>query len=194
MNYKIVFSTLVAAISLGARTHAENLTTIDGKIYYNISKQRVDADGLYIEYTPVSGGMGVAKVKFSRLSRQLQNQYGYDEAKAKEFEAEHAAGVQAWIAETERQQKESRDRHYNDEVQSAQDLAIRNQEIMAAEQQGQTVQYAGGAVGDGWDGGYLVAVPRVPQPLQGAPANDHKNPTPKPFVGGTSLASGFHHR
>jgi hypothetical protein len=62
------------------------ITTMDGKTYDHITAQRVDPDGLYIEYSPAGKGIGCAKLKFSRLSPDLQKQYGYDADAARKYE------------------------------------------------------------------------------------------------------------
>jgi hypothetical protein len=64
------------------------ITTTDGKTYDHITAQRTDPDGLYIEYAPAGKGLGSAKLKFSRLSADLQKQYGYDADAAKKYEDE----------------------------------------------------------------------------------------------------------
>ncbi len=93
--------TLITALAgLCAVARGENLQTIDGATYQNFTRQRVDPDGLVIEYFPEGGGLGVAKVKFARLSPDQQRQFGYDPAKAGEYEAQSAKA--AWRTSTAR--------------------------------------------------------------------------------------------
>jgi hypothetical protein len=79
------------------------ITTRDGKTYSGVEMVRVDPDGILVNFQPTEGGYGFAKLKFRRLSDDLQKQYGYDEKKAADFENEQrqAAGrfVQARTTE-----------------------------------------------------------------------------------------------
>jgi hypothetical protein len=80
---------MLAAGRLAMATDAfPAITTTDGKTYDHITAQRVDPDGLYIEYAPGGKGLGSAKLKFNRLSGDLQKQYGYDADAAKKYEDE----------------------------------------------------------------------------------------------------------
>jgi hypothetical protein len=79
------------------------ITTTDGKTYDHITAQRADPDGLYIEYTPAGNGIGTAKVKFARLSADLQKQFGYDADAAKQYESEACKAALAFQAWAERQ-------------------------------------------------------------------------------------------
>src|SRR5579862_263584 len=83
---------ILALIALGlcARAQSISLSTTDGATYNHITAQRVDPDGLYIEYTLPGGGIGMSKVKFSRLSSEQQKQFGYEPAKAHEYESQVA--------------------------------------------------------------------------------------------------------
>jgi hypothetical protein len=62
-----------------------SLRTQNGTTYWNAEIQKVTPDGLNIEYTPPSGGLGLAKVQFEDLSEELQKQYGFDHQKASDF-------------------------------------------------------------------------------------------------------------
>lgn len=75
---------IIAVIGLGVclQAGATSITTTDGKTYNDITSQRVDPDGVYIEYTLAGGGIGMSKVKFARLSEDQQKQYGYNAANA----------------------------------------------------------------------------------------------------------------
>jgi hypothetical protein len=80
---------MLAAVRLAIATDAfPTITTTDGKTYDHITAQRADPDGLYIEYAPGGKGIGSAKLKFNRLSANLQKQYGYDADAAKKYEDE----------------------------------------------------------------------------------------------------------
>ncbi len=100
---KAMITTLVAmTAACGVAVAADTfpaITTTDGKTYDHITAQRADPDGLYIEYTLSGNGMGSAKVKFSRLSADLQKQYGYDADASKKYEDDAykaALDFQAW--------------------------------------------------------------------------------------------------
>lgn len=80
---------IIAVIGLGVclQAGATSLTTTDGTTYNDISSQRIDPDGLYIEYNLPGGGMGMSKVKFSRLSEDQQKQYNYSATNAAAYSA-----------------------------------------------------------------------------------------------------------
>lgn len=82
-------ATILALIGLGLyiQAHSEAISTVDGATYNNVTTKRVDPDGLYIEYGLPGGGVGMSKVKFSRLSPDQQKQFGYNADMAKDFEA-----------------------------------------------------------------------------------------------------------
>jgi hypothetical protein len=82
------------ALSLYTQPQTRTLSTVDGAIYTGITMQRVDPDGLYIEYTLPGGGIGVSKVKFHRLSRAQKKQFGYDANKASDYEEQVAQANQ----------------------------------------------------------------------------------------------------
>ena len=64
------------------------ITTQDGKVYRGVTVDRIEADGIVIDYRLEGGGSGIAKVKFVNLPENLQRQYGYDPQKAAAFESE----------------------------------------------------------------------------------------------------------
>lgn len=66
------------------------ITTSDGVTYKAVKLVRVHPDGLLVSYRPEGGGLGMAKLKFRYLSEDLRQQYGYDPAKAAQYEAEQA--------------------------------------------------------------------------------------------------------
>ena len=161
--------TLVIAmlgLGLGAGLRAESLSTTDGTTYHNITVQRADPDGLSIAYTPAGGGLGVAKVKFSQLSADQQKQFGYDPARAQEFEAQCAQATAVYQAQAVQwyaaaQAARSRRQAQELEQQRAEnDLTL----AMAQLQMTQAIQAGNnaGAYNGGWSlgGGYsLTALP-----------------------------------
>jgi hypothetical protein len=97
------------------------ITTTDGATYNGVSLIRVEPDGYLVNYQPVKNGMGVAKIKFSRLSADQQKQSGYDPQKAHEFEIALAKGAEDWRQENARMEQnakiERQSREQNDERQ-----------------------------------------------------------------------------
>jgi hypothetical protein len=75
------------------------ITTLAGRTYEKVILEKVDPDGLLVQFTPVEGGSGVAKLKFRELPPELREQYGYDPDRASDYEAAQARGAAAWFAE-----------------------------------------------------------------------------------------------
>lgn len=75
------------------------ITTLDGKTYEKATLERVDPDGLLVVFAPVEGGSGSAKLKFRSLPPELRDRYGYDPARASDYEAARARGEAVWSAE-----------------------------------------------------------------------------------------------
>src|ERR1700678_1668743 len=96
---------VLIALGLCASAWSRSLTTTDGATYNNISTQRVDPDGLYIEYALPGGGVGMSKIKFSRLSADQQKQFGFDATKAREYEAGVAKATEEYRQESLRMEQ-----------------------------------------------------------------------------------------
>jgi hypothetical protein len=186
---------LALSLSIGvvALAGAESLSTADGTTYNNITSKRVDPDGIYIEYTPAGGGMGMSKVKFSRLSDDQRKQFGYDEAKAKEYSAQYAKGMEQWRADNVKMEQESRARIAADQAQAIQAETLENQHILALAQLKQAEAElarakAGndnGANGYGGyaslgDSGFAFAIPQTGRVV---PATTDFAPIARSFVG-----------
>ena len=77
----------------------DRITTLDGKTYENATLERVDPDGLLVAFAPVQGGSGSAKLKFRNLPGELREQYGYDPARALDYETARTRGEAIWNAE-----------------------------------------------------------------------------------------------
>src|SRR5438477_5408711 len=77
----------------------DRITTLDGKTYEKAILERVDPDGLLVAFAPVEGGSGSAKLKFRNLPAELQRRFGYDPARASDYEAARARGEAMWSAE-----------------------------------------------------------------------------------------------
>jgi hypothetical protein len=103
---------LIAASSVAVAANTfPAITTTDGKTYDHITAQRTDPDGLYIEYTLPGNGLGCAKLKFNRLSADLQKEYGYDAEAAKKYEDENykaSLAFQAWADHQEAARQKAR--------------------------------------------------------------------------------------
>lgn len=70
----------IAVIFMVHGLHAENFATRDGDMYTNATVKRVEPDGIV-----VADADGLRKLKFSNLSPELQQKYGYDPQKATQF-------------------------------------------------------------------------------------------------------------
>lgn len=87
----------VSANSLPAR-----IVTTDGQIYNSVKLLRVLPDGLLVQYLPASGGMGLARLKFTKLPPSYQKQFGYNPEKASNYEQ----GEKIAMAELSRRMRE----------------------------------------------------------------------------------------
>jgi hypothetical protein len=156
MKAKIV-TFLAMAAACGVAMASETfpaITTTDGKTYDHITAQRVDPDGLYIEYSPGGKGLGSAKLRFSRLSPDLQKQYGYDADAAKKYEDETYQATLAfrtWADQQEaarqKAQAEAAARELQEEIMLAQQVPA-----PVAPAPADSGNYGGGTVyyGGGW--------------------------------------------
>ena len=115
---KAAVLSLLVALALCMPARSNTITTTDGVAYNNVTTQRADPDGLYIEYTLPGGGVGMSKVKYSRLSADQQKQFGFDAAKAHDYEAQVAKANEDFrqeslrdeqIAQAARRAREQRD-------------------------------------------------------------------------------------
>jgi hypothetical protein len=91
-----IIATLSASLAL-----ADDLTTINGKVYKNATVTRVEADGITVKF---SGGL--VKIPFPELSKELQEKYNYDPQKAAAAYAAEAAAVQQANQQTEETNKQ----------------------------------------------------------------------------------------
>ena len=67
------------------RVFAEDFTTIDGKKLEGVTVTRVEPDGIV-----VMTDSGIEKVAFARLPVEVQKKYGFDPAKAAQFQQQRA--------------------------------------------------------------------------------------------------------
>jgi len=157
MKAKLVLF-LLAACAGTAFAAESSLTTTDGRTYDRISSLRADPDGLYIEYTTPRGGLGSAKVKFTRLSADQQKQYGYNADAAQKYEEGAARAVQTYQAFA-KEQDEARQKAVADrEARELQEETLATQREVAAAQRemaaAQTAQAAAAMSSYAPDSGY----------------------------------------
>jgi len=76
----------------------DRITTLEGKTYEKVTLVKVDPDGLLVIFVPVEGGSGSAKLKFRNLPAELRDRFGYDPARASDYESAQARGEAAWRA------------------------------------------------------------------------------------------------
>jgi hypothetical protein len=146
-------------IILCLQAQSSTLTTSDGATYNNVTTQRADPDGLYIEYTLPGGGVGMSKVKYSRLPADQQKQFGYDAAKAHDYETQVAKANEDFrqeslrdeqIAQAARRAREQRDdKALNEQLlaQAQSDAAQLNQPATSVPGYNYGSGYWGGGVG-----------------------------------------------
>lgn len=53
----------------------DEISTATGAIYKNVEVEKVDPDGIIVSYTPVGGGIAVAKIYFSDVSDAVRQRY-----------------------------------------------------------------------------------------------------------------------
>jgi hypothetical protein len=76
---------------------AEDFKTINGKEYKDVTVSRVEPDGLIVKTKS-----GISKVYFTELPKDVQQRFGYDADRAREYAAEQNKGLE----EAQRQQVE----------------------------------------------------------------------------------------
>jgi hypothetical protein len=84
---------------------AEDFKTVNGKEYKDAAVTRVDPDGIVVKTKS-----GITKVYFVELSKDVQERFHYDSAKATSYSAEQAANYTAYqkqLEETRRQQADA---------------------------------------------------------------------------------------
>lgn len=96
---------------------AEDFKTLNGKEYKDATVTRVDPDGIVVKTT-----LGITKVYFVELPREVQERFHYDSAKAASYSAEQAATYSAY----QRQQEEAR--------RQQQDADAKNKAILEQQQ------------------------------------------------------------
>jgi hypothetical protein len=159
---------LIALIGLGlcAQGNATSISTTDGVTYNNVTSQRVDPDGLFIQYTLPDGGIGMSKVKFSRLSSDQQKQFGFDAAKARDYETQTAKANEDFRQQCVHMEQVAQTQKTDEQSRADQEQRLENEHLMALAQlktaEADLARANNGAnAGYGWSGGAdgLFAVP-----------------------------------
>jgi len=179
---------IVALIALGlcAQAKSTTLSTADGTTYNNISQQRVDPDGLYIEYTLPNGGVGMSKVKFSRLSRDQQKEFGFDASKAKDYETKVAKANEDFRQEcirneqTAQAQITAQQTRADQEERNANDRIIALAQLKTAEADLARATANQNGAGYGWGGSGDLVVPQLRHPVSGTQFAPVVTPIPLP--------------
>jgi hypothetical protein len=83
------------------------IVAANGKIYQTVRLLRVEPDGLYVEFSPAGGGIGLGKIKFRDLPEALRQQFGYDPDKARDYEIERGKSGAQWRTDLLKAQEEA---------------------------------------------------------------------------------------
>ena len=67
---------------------AEDLTTVKGETFRNVTVTRVEPDGIAVKHAA-----GIAKIPFSDLPKEWQEKYGYEPQKAAQYSAAVADAI-----------------------------------------------------------------------------------------------------
>ena len=93
-------------------TLADDFKTIDGKEYKNVTLSRVEPDGIVLITSS-----GISKVYFTELSKEVQERFHYDVAKAAAYSAEQNAGLELLRkqqAEARQKRVEEREKYWRE--------------------------------------------------------------------------------
>src|SRR4029077_8342115 len=92
---KILTFSMVCFVSV---IRADDFKTIDGKEYKNVAVRRVEPDGIVL-----TTSVGISKVYFTELPKDVQVRFGYDPQRANAYSGQQAANY----AEYQKQQQEA---------------------------------------------------------------------------------------
>jgi hypothetical protein len=176
---------IIMGLGLCAQAECESLSTLDGTTYDNITAKRAEPDGLYIEYTPPGGGVGMSKVKYSRLSPEQQKQYRFDAAKARDYEVKLAKAMEDWRQENARWEESGKIERLAREAREEQAEQVTTDRIMAMAQlkqaEAELARSDSGGAGNGcsyFGGGYWPGAYDNRDALQGG---EHYKPFDQPL-------------
>ena len=117
----------------------KGITTRDGKVYKNVTVEKVDPSGLTVTYSMARGGLGIAKIPFGQLSPELQTEYGYDPQAAAKYQSAEKQAAAQWGAKMAADEQESkiiwaeRERQEEEAAKEAKRAADEERKIRAAE-------------------------------------------------------------
>ena len=77
---------------------SDDFKTLTGKEYKDVTVSRVKPDGIVL-----TGKTGISKVYFTELPKEVQERFGYDHQKAKDYSGQQSAGFE----QVRKQQEES---------------------------------------------------------------------------------------
>src|SRR5262249_3959322 len=102
MSAKVLTLFILCFTSAGV---AEDFTTVNGKEYKEATVTRVDPDGIAVKTK-----LGITKLYFTELPKEVQERFHYDSAKAASYSSEETANYTAYQKqqeETQRRQTEA---------------------------------------------------------------------------------------
>ncbi len=91
-------------------TFAEDIQTVDGTIYKNISIEGVNPSGIDIGYTDANGNYILRGLAFTNLPPDIQNRFGYKPVISQQFDAkvsQYSSSEMEDVASTEKNRLES---------------------------------------------------------------------------------------
>ena len=125
MNRRLVSALIFSFASLG---FSEDFKTVNGKEYKDATVTRVEPDGIVVKTK-----LGVTKVYFTELTKDVQDRFHYDSEKAASYSAEQAANYTAYQKQQEemRRQQAEADAKNNAALAEQQAATDRTQALQA---------------------------------------------------------------
>jgi len=130
----------VLIVCLASVALADDIKTVDCKEYKDVTVKRVEPDGIVITHS-----VGVAKIPFTELPKDVQKRVGYDAAKietadaatgaAEEKQIEEQRAAERERAERERKRAEPKRERAEREQKAAADLTESEERFIATEKQ-----------------------------------------------------------
>ena len=118
MNTKVL-AFLILSVALAA--FSEDLKTINGKEYKDATITRVEPDGIVIKTK-----LGITKIYFIELPKEVQERFHYDQQKASSYSAEQAASYTAYQKQEQDAQREREEAAAKNNAILAQQEAAKN--------------------------------------------------------------------
>jgi len=91
----------VLILSFGSAALSEDFKTVNGKEYKDATVSRVEPDGIVVKTK-----LGISKLSFAELPKEVQERFHYDPQKAGAYAAEQAANYTAYQKQQEDSQRE----------------------------------------------------------------------------------------